>query len=449
MTVLFESLRRLADVRVSNVDKKSVEGHEPVRLCNYTDVYYNDVITNDMTFMEATASRQQIENFRLQPGDTVITKDSETADDIGVPAYVGSSAGDLVCGYHLAMLRPGERLHPKFLFWVMASSYGREALSVNASGVTRYGLTYGAIKDVAIPVPPIEEQRRIADFLDEQVARIDEAISAIVVERELQSEVPGAVFTDLLSEWIPGFADHLGLETGALSNGWRVDKLGHVLRQFTNGYVGPTRDILIDDGIPYIQSLHIKKGVIDFERRPYFVSEEWHNERPRIHLGVGDVLIVQTGDIGSIAVVPEGFMDASCHALLIARPRQDLVSSGYLGEYLRSPLGRAQLLSRATGALHPHLESGIKESPVVIPPQAEQMRIVHEMTSVRESMANIDSWLSGQEQLLQERKRSLITSAVTGALDVTTTSALTGPWVSSTATAPQLVSFPQAVGVAL
>jgi hypothetical protein len=65
-------LRHLAEVRVSNVDKKSVDGETSVRLCNYTDVYYGDRITADMNFMPATATRQQIQAFGLKAGDSLI-----------------------------------------------------------------------------------------------------------------------------------------------------------------------------------------------------------------------------------------------------------------------------------------------------------------------------------------------------------------------------------------
>src|SRR5690606_20804429 len=81
-------LKHLAQVSVSNIDKKSVEGELPVRLVNYTDVYYGDRLTPDLELMEATATPAQVRAFRLQPGDVAITKDSETADDIGVPAYI-------------------------------------------------------------------------------------------------------------------------------------------------------------------------------------------------------------------------------------------------------------------------------------------------------------------------------------------------------------------------
>ena len=74
---------------------------------NYVDVYKNDRITPAMPFMKATASHWgEIERFRLERGDVLITKDSEAWDDIGVPALVAESANDLLSGYHLAIPAP-------------------------------------------------------------------------------------------------------------------------------------------------------------------------------------------------------------------------------------------------------------------------------------------------------------------------------------------------------
>jgi type I restriction enzyme S subunit len=91
-------LSSVSEIRVSNVDKKSESGELAVRLCNYTDVYKNDYITKDMDFMRATASRSEIARFGIAIGDVVITKDSETPGDIGIPALVDSTVADLVCG---------------------------------------------------------------------------------------------------------------------------------------------------------------------------------------------------------------------------------------------------------------------------------------------------------------------------------------------------------------
>jgi len=94
-----EPLGRIAQIRPSNVDKKSNQGEHPVRLCNYLDVYSRDYITKDLEFMEATATAAEIQQFGIDYGDVMITKDSETPDDIGIPAVVVDDISNLVCGY--------------------------------------------------------------------------------------------------------------------------------------------------------------------------------------------------------------------------------------------------------------------------------------------------------------------------------------------------------------
>jgi type I restriction enzyme S subunit len=130
-------LRTLVTMLVSNVDKHTKDGETQVRLCNYVDVYKRDVITAEQTFMAATASVDEIDSFRLHADDVVITKDSESFNDIGVPAYVASAADDLVCGYHLAILRPrSPELKGQYLYWALQAPAIAHQLHVAAGGVT-------------------------------------------------------------------------------------------------------------------------------------------------------------------------------------------------------------------------------------------------------------------------------------------------------------------------
>jgi type I restriction enzyme S subunit len=167
-------LKHAATISVSNVDKKSSDGEVPIRLCNYTDVYYNEAITAELPFMTATATPEQIRRFALRAGDVLITKDSETPDDIAVPAFVPDSLPGVACGYHLAVIRadPG-LLYPKFLYWSMSSTFVRQGLGAEATGVTRFGLRVDAIANVRLRLPSLEQQRRIARMLDSETARID------------------------------------------------------------------------------------------------------------------------------------------------------------------------------------------------------------------------------------------------------------------------------------
>ena len=189
-------LRTVAEMRVSNVDKHIKDGELPVRLCNYVDVYKNDRITQDMAFMRATATAAEIERFRLEAGDVLITKDSETFNDIGVPALVQDTAYDLVCGYHLALLRPsGARLNGPYLLRALQSPTVAYQFHVAANGVTRYGLTHEAIKSVQLPLPPLPEQHAIARYLDHADRRIQRYIQAKEKRITLLHEARQAIIT--------------------------------------------------------------------------------------------------------------------------------------------------------------------------------------------------------------------------------------------------------------
>lgn len=172
-------LRNMADMRVSNVDKHSRDSETRVRLCNYVDVYHNERITPGLPFMHATATAAEIERFGLRQGDVLITKDSETWNDIGVPALVEETDPGVVVGYHLAILRPyRQSTHPGYLLRALQSTTVASQFHVRANGVTRFGLTHTAIKVVRIPAPPLAEQVAIADFLDRSVDRIQRYVSA-------------------------------------------------------------------------------------------------------------------------------------------------------------------------------------------------------------------------------------------------------------------------------
>jgi type I restriction enzyme S subunit len=178
-------LAEVAEVIVSNVDKKSQEAERPVRLCNYVDVYYSDRIESDGQFMLATASTAQIKRFGLHVGDVLITKDSETPADIAVPSYVASTSPDLVCGYHLAIIRP-RKINGQFLKYHLEHSDSRQYFASRANGATRFGLSVGVIEEAPIHCPSIEEQSAIADVMcaaEVSVSRLSAQLLALRNEK--------------------------------------------------------------------------------------------------------------------------------------------------------------------------------------------------------------------------------------------------------------------------
>lgn len=199
-----KKLKFNALVQFSNVDKKSEEGEITVRLCNYVDVYYNDFITPELDFMEATASPEEIRKFQLRIGDVIVTKDSEEWNDIAIPSYVISELPNVICGYHLAQIRPDRRvISGKYLFWLLSANSINYQYMVEATGVTRYGLGNHALSNSTILIPPQTEQDKIVDFLDHKTVQIDAQ-----VDREQKSiELLKELRSSLISEVVTGKID--------------------------------------------------------------------------------------------------------------------------------------------------------------------------------------------------------------------------------------------------
>ncbi|MCT7463001.1 restriction endonuclease subunit S [Aliarcobacter cryaerophilus] len=172
-----KKLKYISEIISSNVDKKSYEGQEKVLLCNYVDVYKNDFITNKINFMEATASESEIKKFSLQLGDILITKDSESPNDIAIPAYVIEEFENVLCGYHLAILRNNKNeVYSKYLYRFFQLISIRNYFETMAKGVTRYGLSLDAFKNIFVPNFDLEEQQKISKYLDEKLIHFDNTI---------------------------------------------------------------------------------------------------------------------------------------------------------------------------------------------------------------------------------------------------------------------------------
>ena len=194
-----KQLSDVADIIVSNVDKKSVAGQKHVMLCNYMDIFYNRYITSEIDFMVATGADREIQTFSLKKGDAVFTKDSETPEEIAVCASVEEDIPDLVCGYHLAIARPNnKKILGTYLAEAINSPRVHHQFVKSANGATRFGLTRGDIDAIELPVPSIGQQEKIVGALRE----CDCAIKLIQIKiKNLQSQKRGLMQKLLTGQW--------------------------------------------------------------------------------------------------------------------------------------------------------------------------------------------------------------------------------------------------------
>ena len=159
----------IAKIEISGVDKKTIEGETPVRLCNFVDVYYNWAITKEKakSFMVASAKQTEIDKCSIGKGMVAITKDSETRDDIGVATYIADDFEYVLLGYHCALITPNPAIvDGKYLNAFMHTRYIQKYFENNASGSgQRYTLSNDTIGNIPVLIPSIEEQRTIGKVL--------------------------------------------------------------------------------------------------------------------------------------------------------------------------------------------------------------------------------------------------------------------------------------------
>lgn len=155
----------------------------------------------------------------------------------------------------------------------------------------------------------------------------------------------------------------------------RPVEINDLVDRLTNGYVGPTRDIYKETGVPYLLAKHVKNNRLEFDHAT-FISEEFNEKNSKSKLLENDVLLVQTGHIGSSAVVPKLHEGHNCHAMIVITPKHDRVNARYMSYYFNSNYGKQMFQRIQTGATLKHLNCrDVRKLKVPIPTLFEQTRI--------------------------------------------------------------------------
>ena len=438
-------LRNVADLRVSSVDKHKREDEEHVRLCNYVDVYNNDRITATMNFMHATAAPDEIERFRLERGDVLITKDSETWDDIGIPALVTDSAPDLISGYHLALLRPrSEHAIGGYLFRALESKGISRQFHIQARGVTRFGLTHVGIKSVWLPVPPLSEQVCIVRFLDRIDRRIRRYIRAkqklmTLLEEQKQAIIHQAVTGKIdvrTGRPFPKYKSS-GVECiGDIPKHWSVRRFKSLVKRIDQG-ISPQAERHLADGGAWgvLKAGCVNEGVFrqhEHKRLPWGFEFD-----AALVVSPGDVLVARASGsphfVGSTGRVP-----ALQYNLILSdktfRPVFSVdLDAGFMvlamnGSYFREQVERA--ISGAEGLANNLPLSALRAFHFAIPSVDEQRMIVGYVGTFSESLSKSIEQARRMISLLREYRSRLISDVVTGKLNVREPKATLQRWRS-------------------
>ena len=368
----------VAEVAFSGVDKRTIEGEVPVKLCNYTDVFYNRRIQASMDFMPATATQSELKRWALKQGDVLFTKDSETADEIGIPAFVADHLTDVLCGYHLGLARPSQAtVNGSFLARILASRESTQEFGRIANGITRFGLTLDATRNLPILLPPLPEQRAIAAVLDSIDDAIERTEAVIAATEQLRDSLLHQLLTRGVPGWHTDWKEAPGL--GTIPAGWEVVRLGEVAEVAFSSVDKKT----VEGELPvrlcnYTDVFYNRRIRPDMD----FMSATANPvERKRWNLKRGDVLFTKDSEtpdeIGIPAFAEADMPDVLCgYHLGLARPYSKLLDGAYLAEAFGSRKLAVQFARIANGVTRFGLTLGAtNQLPIPLPPLPEQRAI--------------------------------------------------------------------------
>jgi type I restriction enzyme S subunit len=388
------------------------------------DVYSNDYIVRGLPFMEATATPLEVERFKVESGDVIITKDSETPDDIGIPSVVMDEVQGLVCGYHLALIKPNRNtIDPVYLAKQLGTSEVSGYYARRASGSTRYGLSSLAISQTPIPLAPLIQQRKIAKILSTVDNLIEKTQALIDKYQSIKQGMMHDLFTRGVGEnghLRPSYEEALHLykesELGWIPKEWGVELLGEItLKIADRDHYTP---IYSEFGIPIISPKDFDEhDEIDFSNCQYIGPVEHARNRKKTDISTDDLIFTRIGArLGKSCIVTENMPEFSLlHSAVMIRTDLLRVHPRYLLHTLKTFYFQNQIGKEIQSIGVPDLGMDkIKSFKILTPKKDEQLRIIERLDALE---AKIKTESIYRSKLLDE-KAGLMQDLLTGKVRV-------------------------------
>lgn len=360
-------------------------------------IQLEDVISGSARLLAPLDTQPPAGQNRFRPGDVLFSKLRPYLAKsllVNEPAH---GSGEFLC------LRPGPELDSRFLTYVTLTRPWLDHAGMASYGAKMPRTSWEQMAGFPAPDLPVREQRRIADFLDDRVARIDRIIAARREQLALVVE-EAAAFLDRL----------VRVPTAVLRP---LQSLTDPARPIQYGIVLPGPDF--EGGIPIIKGGDIGSGRLahlDLNRTDPAIESAYR--RSRVY--PGDYVIAIRGSVGDLDIVPDELPFANL-TQDSARIAPHACHAQWLVATLRAPSVQSEIAKRVTGSTVKGINiAELRKAPIPVPGWPEQEQIGEEASRMLSQLEDQKGALNRSFHLLAEYKSSLITAAVTGEIDVAT-----------------------------
>jgi type I restriction enzyme S subunit len=335
--------------------------------------------------------------FRFFPRDILYGKLRPYLDKAVIADFAGICSTDLV-----VIDQDKKKVYPNFLIYIIHSqNFISHAISTT-SGTNHPRTSWKAIAKFRFGLPPLPEQKKVAEIL----STVDQAIEKVDKAIEKTQRLKKGLMQELLTRGI-GHKEFKDTEIGGIPKAWKIMKLGEIGSVRYGLGQPPALEI---NGIPMIRATNVKRGKIVKEGLIFISPSAVPNSRDPF-LRVGDILVVRSGAYtGDAALVTKEWEGAVAGYDLIVTP-SDTIDSQFLTYYLlSSSVQKRHFVGLKVRSAQPHLNSSqVEETPIPIPPLPEQRRIAGILGTVDERL----ELLRKRKERLKRTKKGLMDDLLT------------------------------------
>jgi type I restriction enzyme S subunit len=327
-----------------------------------------------------------------EPGDVLIS--------VRAPVGPTNLCAETCCiGRGLAAIRPGHRTDSKFLLFALRAM--EPEIIQRGQGSTFSAITKRDLLSCQIPLPPLDEQRRIVARIEELFARIEEArrlrAAADQDAEELMTAELAEVFPDPENE---------------LPKGWHLKHVAEISEKPQYGYTQPAQDEPI--GPKFLRITDIQDGQVNWETVPFCLCAEKELEKYRLE--PGDIVFARSGATTGKTFLVEECPEAVFASYLIRLKVRGVIVPAYVYWFFQSPYYWRQVKPR--GAAQPNMNARILSGLQVPIPgtPAEQHRIVEYLDGLQAQVAELKQLQAGSAVELEWLSGAVLARAFRGEL---------------------------------
>lgn len=304
---------RLSDVchfengdRGKNYPGKSALLDDGIPFVNAGDLQEGVVRLDGLSFI-APSHYEKLSNGKFSQGDFLFC----LRGSLGKFAYVNRAIKGAIAS-SLIIIRPQDGLHPDYLKHYLGSGLCEKEIALHANGAAQPNLAASSLKQFKIPLPSLDEQKRIAVILDKADQLRQKRRQAIALLDTLTQSIFLEMFGDPVSN----------------PKGWALATLGDVIHQASDGpHVSPQYS---DEGVPFLSTRHVARGRIIWQDLKHISEEDakihWRKCKPER----GDVLYTKGGTTGIAAHVDFDEPFAVWVHVALLKTKHDVVSPKWL-----------------------------------------------------------------------------------------------------------------------